>query len=276
MVYNAYIVVPAATFAVAQISKFALAAFRGKLDFRYLYAPGGMPSVHSAIVTSLATTAFLVGGASSPLFGFSLVLALIVMYDSFGVRRAAGEQAAAINMIFESLERSRIRLETPNAHVREILGHQPEEVTMGAVLGIVLGCLFNYDHLGSVGAFLQATPAQPEIMAYVIISLVLIVGSIIAKLVIKRKKSQTLLKLGSQILVFGQTIGWLLLLASVLIYERASYFSWRLWSLIIFVGGIVWLVSLVAHWRPRLKVELEQEKELHRKRKWLTWGRRKK
>lgn len=91
MAYNPYIIVPFATWAVAQISKFAIAAFRGRIDFRYLYASGGMPSVHSAVVCSLAMTALLVDGVGSHLFGFTAIFAAIVMYDSFGVRRSAGE-----------------------------------------------------------------------------------------------------------------------------------------------------------------------------------------
>src|SRR4051812_44369194 len=125
MVYNPYIVVPFATWAVAQVSKFTLAALRGRIDFRYLYASGGMPSVHSAVVCSLATTALLVDGANSHMFGFAAIFAAIVMYDSFGVRRSSGEQAAAINMLTETMDRNRVKLAQPGLHLREILGHQP-------------------------------------------------------------------------------------------------------------------------------------------------------
>jgi acid phosphatase family membrane protein YuiD len=275
VVYNPYIVVPAATFAVAQVAKFAIAAFRGKLDFRYLYSSGGMPSVHSAIVTSLATTALLIDGLDSHLFGFALVLAFIVMYDSFGVRRAAGEQAAAINMIFEGLERSKTRVEVPGARVRLIMGHQPEEVLMGAVVGTVLGCLFNYSHLGVVGLFLSGLPGLYENIAYVVIGGILVLGSIGTRLLIRRRKSVIMKKLGGQILTFGQTIGWLSILASVLVYERANYFGWRVWTLFVLLIGVIWLASLVSHWRPRLRVELEAEIEDSRKKKWIKWGRRK-
>jgi len=54
VVYNPYIVVPLATWAITQVAKFAIAAIKGRIDFRYLYASGGMPSVHSAVVSSLA------------------------------------------------------------------------------------------------------------------------------------------------------------------------------------------------------------------------------
>ena len=275
MAYNPYILVPLATFAVAQVAKFAIQAFRGRLNFRSLYASGGMPSVHSAIVCSLATTAFLVGGAGSPLFGFSIVLAMIVMYDSFGVRRAAGEQARAINAIVDNLDRGKVRLEAPVGYVREIMGHQPEEVTVGAVVGILLGCVFNYDRLGAVGGFLEGAPKLTENLVYAVIAGILIVGTIMARIIMGRRHSKTLTQLSRQIFIWGQTIGWLMLLASVLIYERASYLGWRLWVLVIIAIGLVWGASLVSHWRGRLPKALNAERDHARKNKWFSWGKRK-
>src|SRR6185369_6168330 len=105
----------------------------------------------------------LVDGYSSFQFGFAVIFAAIVMYDSFGVRRSSGEQAAAINMLIESLDRNRVKLARPDLHLREILGHQPREVTAGAILGVALAGLFNYDRLGSLGSFLQGLPGKTEI-----------------------------------------------------------------------------------------------------------------
>lgn len=276
MIYNPYIVVPLATWMVAQVTKFAIAAFRGRLDFRYLYSSGGMPSVHSAVVCSLATTALLVDGWGSHLFGFTIVFAAIVMYDSFGVRRSSGEQAAALNLIIAGLDRGRIRLDHPVAHLREILGHQPEEVTIGALFGIVLGAIFNYDRLGAVGNFLSGLPGGRENLLYVVIAAVLIVGGIVQRVVMARRKSPTLIKLSRQVMIAAETTGWLLLLSALFIYERGSYLSWRLWTLVVLVGAAVWLALLAANWRRRLPVELTAEQEAARKRKWLTFGRRKK
>src|SRR6266571_1039037 len=110
MLYNAYIIVPLATWVIAQVAKFMLAALRGRIDFRLLYASGGMPSVHSAIVTSLATTSFLIDGPTSHIFGLTVVVAAIVIYDSFGVRRSSGEQTVALNMLLRSLENGKVKL----------------------------------------------------------------------------------------------------------------------------------------------------------------------
>ena len=276
VVYNPYIVVPLASWLVAQVTKFAIAAFRGQLDFRYLYSSGGMPSVHSAVVCSLATTALLVDGAQSHLFGFTAVFAAIVMYDSFGVRRSTGEQAAALNLVIAGLDRGKIRLDTPALRVREILGHQPEEVIIGAVFGVVLAGLFNYDRLGAVGSFLEGVAGPHENLLYALIGAVLIIGGIVQRIVIARRRSQTLRKVSSQVLVAAETIGWLSILVSIFIYERASYLAWRVWILFVLVAGVVWLATLAAHWRSRLPEALLVEKETARKSKWLTFGKRKK
>lgn len=272
MGYNPYIVVPLATWAVAQVAKFAIQALRGRIDFRYLYASGGMPSVHSAVVCSLAVTALLVDGVKSPMFGLTVIFAAIVMYDSFGVRRSAGEQAAAINMLIESLDRSRVRITEPDLHLREILGHQPREVTVGALLGIVLAGLFNYDKLGKLGSFLQSIPAHKELYIYAAIFGVIIVGGWIAKIVLKLRyrDSKVVKKFSKRLLVATQTVGWVGLLSAVFVYERASYLAWRLWPLTILAIGVFWGLWLITDSYKTVPGALATEEDKARKQKWLT------
>jgi acid phosphatase family membrane protein YuiD len=269
--YNPYIIVPFATWAVAQIAKFAIAAFRGKIDFRYLYASGGMPSVHSAVVCSLAMTALLVDGYASHLFGFTLIFAAVVMYDSFGVRRSAGEQAAAINMLIGSLGRNKVRLDNPSLHLREILGHQPREVTAGAILGVVLAMLFSYDHLGALGTFIQTVPPRPEMLAYLAIFLVLIIGGAVARFVLRARyrKSKSMKAVAASIFVATQTIGWLGLFTVAMVYERASYFAWRLWPLAVLLAGLLWALWLLTSNYRTIPEKLQAEAEQARKDKWL-------
>jgi acid phosphatase family membrane protein YuiD len=272
--YNPYIVIPFATWAVAQVTKFAIAAFRGKIDFRYLYASGGMPSVHSAVVCSLATTALLVDGMSSHLFGFTAIFAAVVMYDSFGVRRSTGEQAAAINMIIGSLDRNRVKLDEPDLHIREILGHQPREVTAGAILGVGLAMLFNYDRLGAFGRFLQTVPKRPELIAYLAVFVLILAGGVAARFVLRAKysKSKAMKQLAKRILTLTQTIGWMGLLSVVLIYENASYFAWRLWPRLVFLVAALWTWWLVTVSYREVPQALATEADQARKRKWLNWG----
>ena len=99
---------------------------------------GGMPSSHSAFLTAAATSIGLTEGFDSAIFAFSAVMALVVMYDAQGVRRAAGKQAAAINRIIANFEDLNKILEK---ELKEILGHTPFEVFAGGGLGVLIAWL---------------------------------------------------------------------------------------------------------------------------------------
>lgn len=277
MIYNPYIVVPVATWAVAQVSKFAIAAIKGRIDFRYLYASGGMPSVHAAVVTSLAMTSLLVDGAGSHLFGFILIFALIVMYDSFGVRRSSGEQAVALNLLLNSLGRNRFKLDVPTPHLREILGHQPREVSVGAAYGIILASLFNWDHLGAVNSFLTAVPGTKELIGFVIGFALIVAGGIAARLFMAKRwrKSQVMKRFRKHVFQATQTIGWLGLLSVLFVYERASYLAWRLWPLAIATAGAAWAVWILTGSAKEVPAGLAAEEDVMRKKKWFEFSRKK-
>lgn len=103
-------------------------------NFKRLVEPGGMPSSHSAFVTSLATAIGMSVGFDSIMFALSFAFAMVVMYDASGVRRAAGKQAKVLNAILEDLNRRELHPE----RLRELLGHTPFEVLVGALLGVVV------------------------------------------------------------------------------------------------------------------------------------------
>ena len=120
--------------AIAQLIKILIALCKTrKLDLSLIVSSGGMPSSHTSFVTAMTATIGIAEGFGSPLFAISAVLSLVVMYDASGVRRAAGKQAEVINMIVESIENTGIRLDKK---LKELLGHSPIEVAVGAVLGI--------------------------------------------------------------------------------------------------------------------------------------------
>ena len=276
MIYNPYIVVPLATWAVAQVAKFAIAAIKGRIDFRYLYASGGMPSVHSAVVSSLAVTAALIDGPSSAIFGFSIIFAAIVMYDSFGVRRSAGEQALALNLILENLDRNRFKLDVPVPRLRQILGHQPREVTAGAVTGVLLAAFFNYDRLGAFGTFAQAVPVRYELWAYMGVFALVLVGGLFVRFILARRypKSRVMKRFRSHVLTASQTIGWVGLLSCLLVYEKASYLAWRFWPIVIIAAGILWTIWILTGSARDVPAGLAAEATEARKRKWLNFGRK--
>lgn len=106
-----------------------------KWDFRRLISPGGMPSSHSALVSALAVAVGRVRGFAAPETAIAFVFAFIVMYDSAGVRRAAGAQASVLNKIVDEVfHGGKFREE----RLRELLGHTPVEVFAGALLGLLV------------------------------------------------------------------------------------------------------------------------------------------
>lgn len=137
------------TFVVVAISWFLAQALKvvlyriseGNWNFWHFFEAGGMPSAHSASVTSLTLGIVLTQGWNSPLFTMALVFALIVMYDATGVRRAAGKQAEILNKIVDDIyANGKVRIEK----LKEILGHDPIEVFAGATLAIVVTLITYY------------------------------------------------------------------------------------------------------------------------------------
>ncbi|MDR1931417.1 MAG: divergent PAP2 family protein [Spirochaetales bacterium] len=104
-----------------------------------VWRTGGMPSSHSALVTSLATSLGFVEGLSSPVFIFSLFYGILTIRDAMGVRRSAGNQAQALNQLAADL---RERLEVRFKPVKEVHGHTPAEVFIGSLLGFFIAMAF--------------------------------------------------------------------------------------------------------------------------------------
>jgi acid phosphatase family membrane protein YuiD len=111
----------------------------GRLDWRVLGAPGGMPSSHSAMVTSLATVCGYQYGLDSAAFATACVLAMIVMYDARGVRQQSGKQARVINQIVQTLFTGH---PITDEELKELVGHTTIQVVVGGVIGIVYSLVY--------------------------------------------------------------------------------------------------------------------------------------
>ena len=109
-----------------------------KFNFKRILGAGGMPSSHSAVVTSLATMVGKDNGIDSAIFAVSLIFACIVMYDAAGVRRAAGKQAKILNKIVETPGLTNLQVQE---RLVEVLGHTPTQVIVGAIIGVVVGLI---------------------------------------------------------------------------------------------------------------------------------------
>jgi acid phosphatase family membrane protein YuiD len=97
---------------------------------------GGMPSGHSATVTSMAILIGFVCGCGSVEFAISLILAIIVCHDATGVRRETEKQAFIINELvkaFEELSEDKL----PEIKLKQFVGHTPIQVLAGITLGAI-------------------------------------------------------------------------------------------------------------------------------------------
>lgn len=120
-----------------------------KWDFSLVTSTGGMPSSHSAAVTSLATAVAFETSLASPIFAVATMFALIVMYDASGVRLEAGKHATLLNELRKDFDLLTKNIaEWPKLNEREkqqelktLLGHKRSEVVTGALAGIVFASL---------------------------------------------------------------------------------------------------------------------------------------
>lgn len=135
-----YLIVPMSVWLCIQIFKviWDLVATH-KFNFKRILGAGGMPSSHSAVVTSIATMIGKTQGINSPIFALAVMFAFVVMYDAAGVRRAAGKQAKLLNKLVEIPGLSNIQVQEK---LVEVLGHTPMQVIVGAVIGIAVGLIF--------------------------------------------------------------------------------------------------------------------------------------
>ena len=105
-----------------------------------LVKTGGMPSSHSALVTSLATAVGIRNGLHSDIFFVAAVLWAVVIRDAFGVRRSNGISIKRINEIAAELsEKSVTQTYKP---LKEVNGHKPMEVVCGCLLGLFVALGF--------------------------------------------------------------------------------------------------------------------------------------
>lgn len=127
-----YIVIPILVGITTQCIKFIIETIKTKKIniIRLFDGMGGMPSTHSALVSSLSTIIYLNYGIESPLTSITIIFSLLVIYDSMGIRYESGRQAQIVNRLTGS-------------NLKEQLGHKPLETLIGVFLGIILTILIN-------------------------------------------------------------------------------------------------------------------------------------
>ena len=136
---NKYLIVPFLLWFFIQLFKviYDLVTTK-KFNFKRILGAGGMPSSHSAVVVGLATLVGKGEGVDTPIFAVTVILAFVVMYDTAGVRRAAGKQAKLLNKLIETPGLTGIQV---SEKLVEVLGHTPFQVLVGALIGLVVGLI---------------------------------------------------------------------------------------------------------------------------------------
>lgn len=158
----------------AQFIKYPIALLmnRKSAHISLITSTGGMPSSHSAAVTSLTTALILEYGFNSPYVAIASIFGVIIMFDSMGVRRQSGEQGIVLDVLARHYiaEQNKILPAPVNPNqtdqdnpvvldyqlndlsqyermtIRRYFGHKPSEVISGTFTGafvaIVLRFLF--------------------------------------------------------------------------------------------------------------------------------------
>ncbi|KAG0618083.1 hypothetical protein M758_4G037500 [Ceratodon purpureus] len=126
---NQVLVSAATASTLGQLIKPFAAALAGQgFNWKLVVKSGGMPSSHSAAVTAAATALGFERGFSDGVFGLSVILAGIVMYDAQGVRNAVGKQAKVINTMVVSY------VPLPQAEEQVMPAPTPSPAAIGAEL----------------------------------------------------------------------------------------------------------------------------------------------
>lgn len=127
-----------------------------KFEPMIIFSNGGMPSSHSAFVSSLTAAIGIEYGLNSPYFAIAAVFALITMWDAAGIRYQASKHAQILNILIQDFQnlvehvkykskKSNVPIkELLGAPLKELLGHKPFEVMVGSLFGIAIAFIIKY------------------------------------------------------------------------------------------------------------------------------------
>lgn len=115
--------VPLLAMVLSELTKAAVEYSRTGRWTHTLFQPGGMPSSHSAFVTSLLIVIARRNGFESSEFAIAFVFASVVWYDAISLRKSVGEQAQLLNRLQQW------------SHLRERVGHSFKEMVAGIAFG---------------------------------------------------------------------------------------------------------------------------------------------
>lgn len=128
MNYYIYLITPFIAWFICGVIKFAVNCIKERRFAFDLIGYGGMPSNHSAIVSSMASLIAFKEGIDVPAFGIALTLAFIVILDANSLRELIGKQSYAINHLDNY----------QGGKLRERVGHKKNEIFFGISTGVIV------------------------------------------------------------------------------------------------------------------------------------------
>lgn len=130
-----------AWFIAQSIKVISLLLFKKQFKPSLFFSSGGMPSAHSAFMSSVSTQIGLISGFGSDVFALSCAITTVVVYDAFNVRRSVGLQSQALNKMIEYVKNEEDSPEIQT--LKEVMGHTPLQVFFGVALGTIHILLLN-------------------------------------------------------------------------------------------------------------------------------------
>jgi len=136
------LITPFITLFIVQSIKLMTDGVKGNYTIRDLFFTyGGMPSSHTAFVTSMSTMVALNEGINSSDFGIAAILSLIVITDAVILRRYIDGHGQAVKKLVERLPEAERKTFPP---VATKLEHTIPQVLVGAAVGIVVSIIIYY------------------------------------------------------------------------------------------------------------------------------------
>ena len=120
-----YVISILTSYLIAVLLKASIISFTDHiLELNKGFSNGGMPSLHTALISSLSA-ALLINRGFDELFLLSLVLTIIIASDAIKVRYNLGLQAEKLNSLLKK-----------NDKIPVVRGHKLSQVLVGALIGI--------------------------------------------------------------------------------------------------------------------------------------------
>jgi acid phosphatase family membrane protein YuiD len=106
-----------------------------RLRFDRFFDTGGMPSSHTALVTTLTIGVGLDAGLGSGIFSVTLIFSMYVVFEAAGLRQEVGKQARVLNELIDDLL---VTHHLNTSRLKELVGHTWGEVSVGFLVGLIV------------------------------------------------------------------------------------------------------------------------------------------